>query len=325
MPSIDEIANIWAVGWHEGTLDTSKKAELEAWLALDRRHRGAYLRARAHLQWADDQKHSLALPANGAEEREACPAVHHGAWGRGVRTKAAWGAAFMAVAASVVAFGLWIATPDYSTRIGQYREVALADGSLAALNTDSALDIAYKTHHRQLTLRKGEAWFRVAHDSGRPFEVRVGAVRVRATGTAFAVRSMEGGVKVVVTEGHVLAWVEGAEREPVSISKGDHAFLREGGGDTPDRIILPAPVKVDMEQVLAWRRGAIGFDGQTGEEAAREFNRYSEQQIRIENPQAARYEIAGYFQTNQSLAFAKALARMTGSELSYNGNEIVVK
>jgi transmembrane sensor len=113
------------------------------------------------------------------------------------------------MAASLALFLALPAAPDYATKVGEQRQVRLADGSLAALNTDSQLDVAYSTGRRDLTLRQGEAWFQVAHNAARPFEVHVGPVHVRATGTAFRCAGPTG-VWVVVTEGRVLAWVDGA-------------------------------------------------------------------------------------------------------------------
>jgi transmembrane sensor len=97
------------------------------------------------------------------------------------------------MAASLALFLALPAAPDYATKVGEQRQVRLADGSLAALNTDSQLDVAYSTGRRDLTLRQGEAWFQVAHNAARPFEVHVGPVHVRATGTAFSVRRADKG------------------------------------------------------------------------------------------------------------------------------------
>jgi transmembrane sensor len=112
------------------------------------------------------------------------------------------------------------AAPDYATKVGEQRQVRLADGSLAALNTDSQLDVAYSTGRRDLTLRQGEAWFQVA-------------ITRRGLSRCMSGRSMSGRqarpfrcagptrVWVVVTEGRVLAWVDGAGRQPVAIARGD--------------------------------------------------------------------------------------------------------
>src|SRR3546814_6499165 len=77
------------------------------------------------------------------------------------------------------------------TAIGEIRRVPLSDGSLAAVNTQTTLDVTMKPELRQVALKDGEAWFQVAKDRSRPFVVEVGDVRVRAVGTAFAVKRTE--------------------------------------------------------------------------------------------------------------------------------------
>jgi hypothetical protein len=46
---------------------------------------------------------------------------------------------------------------------------------MAAINTDTVLDVAMRPRLRQVKLDKGEAWFQVAKDPQRPFVVESGA------------------------------------------------------------------------------------------------------------------------------------------------------
>ena len=324
MRSIDDIASAWADRWEAGPLDAGAAAELDAWLTADRRHRGAWLRARAMRHWlhtADAAAPSIAR--DGAPAPAPIPEA--------ARTPRGWRRplAYAALPATfAAAAALWFAlpvAPDVATAIGQHRAVRLADGSVAALNTDSALDIAYRPARRDLSLRRGEAWFQVAHNRARPFEVRAGRVHVRATGTAFSVRRDADGVTVVVSEGSVLAWVDGASTPPVAIARGNRAFLPASDARGVLAADPPRPVAVNVDDALAWRRGEIGLDGETGLQAAAEFNRYSTRPIRIRNARAAQYRLVGYFQTSQSLEFARALARLSNARVTQNSNEIVIE
>ena len=76
---------------------------------------------------------------------------------------------------------------DYSTGPGGQRTVALPDGSVAILNTDSAIDVDYGRERRMVKLLYGEAHFEVAKDAQRPFQVLAVGGRTTAVGTAFAV------------------------------------------------------------------------------------------------------------------------------------------
>ncbi|WP_442112099.1 FecR domain-containing protein [Pseudomonas sp. NUPR-001] len=90
---------------------------------------------------------------------------------------------------------------ELRTGKGQRREVTLSDGSQLVLNTDSAVDIHFDGHQRQLQLHRGEIMVQTASDpAARPFEVQTAEGRVRALGTQFSVRSDEGLSRVSVLQ-----------------------------------------------------------------------------------------------------------------------------
>src|SRR5580700_11691136 len=91
----------------------------------------------------------------------------------------------------------------FQTAIGEQVAVALPDGSSFDLNTDSRIYVDYSQRRRIIRLEHGEAYFKVAHDTQRPFWVRAGDYWVRAVGTAFNVYLTSTGVEVTVSEGTV--------------------------------------------------------------------------------------------------------------------------
>src|SRR3546814_8461547 len=60
---------------------------------------------------------------------------------------------------------------SYATSVGEIRRVPLADGSIAAINTASAIDVKLDDAARHVRVVEGEAWFQVARDKQRPFVV----------------------------------------------------------------------------------------------------------------------------------------------------------
>src|SRR3546814_12570012 len=72
---------------------------------------------------------------------------------------------------------------SYATSVGEIRRVPLADGSIAAINTASAIDVKLDDAARHVRVVEGEAWFQVARDKQRPFVVAAGRARGRAVGT----------------------------------------------------------------------------------------------------------------------------------------------
>src|SRR5690606_22353592 len=164
----------------------------------------------------------------------------------------------------------FFAAPDeqIQTAIGEIRRVPLSDGSLAAVNTQTALDVTMKPKLRQIALKGGEAWFQVAKDRARPFLVEIGDVRVRAVGTAFSVRREANGVDVQVTEGVVEVWRVGDEANIRRVAAGTRAFI------APDKAVVSvAAASEQIDNALAWRTGQLVFDGDTVAEAVAEFNR----------------------------------------------------
>ncbi|SFK45205.1 FecR family protein [Caulobacter sp. UNC279MFTsu5.1] len=306
---IDEEAADWAARVDARGLDVDHDPELRAWLKGDARRAGALLRAQAAISFLDRGR---AL-AGAAPPVEAVPAE------RPSRRALIAGAGGMA-AALVGGVGLWRARPQrLETRLGEIRRVPLADGSLVAINTKTALDVAMKPRSRRIVLKEGEAWFQVAKDPERPFVVAAGPVRVRAVGTAFSVRRGDeagAGVDVMVTEGVVETWVEGDPSPRRRVAAGGRIVLASAVSPT----VAQSPSEI--ERSLAWRNGEIALDGESLEQAARLFNRYNSRQIVIEDPELARERFVGLFQTNEPESFAAAVAATLGAVVADDAGSI---
>ena len=93
----------------------------------------------------------------------------------------------------------------YVPRGGEY-SLVLADGTKVWLNAQSTLRFSYPFDSLRIVYLEGEAYFEVAHNAAKPFEVRTGENTLRVLGTKFNVRAykeqtyqvtlMEGKVKV---------------------------------------------------------------------------------------------------------------------------------
>ena len=77
---------------------------------------------------------------------------------------------------------------DYRTQVGQIQQIELPDGSVAILNTNSAIDIDYTNDHRTISLLRGEVFVSVHKDSSqRDFMVSTKHVKAIARGTRYSV------------------------------------------------------------------------------------------------------------------------------------------
>ncbi len=303
---IDARAIEWVTQIDKGEMPASRRAELDAWLEADSRHRGAFLRAQA--AWKVLDRLNI-LPH---EDLDVPPSRQVRLSRRGALIGG--GAAIVGAAAAV---GIFRNGQDQiRTAIGEIRRVPLDDGSVAAINTDSELNVAFKPDLREITLAKGEAWFDVAKDRRRPFVVAAGDVRVRAVGTAFSVRRRDSGADVLVTEGVVETWMVGAEGRGKRIAAGAKIFVSDLAG--PSKLVVGHS---GIDRTLAWRSGEIALNGETLGDAATEFNRYNTRRVTVD-PSFLERRLVGWFHTNDPETFARAAAATLGANVVAGNDEI---
>lgn len=290
--SIDAAAAQWVARMDSENWTDADDLALEDWLNLDIRHRGALVQAQALWNTLSDQHPFQSINDDG-EQPVSDP---------GRRSLLLWAGG--ALAASIVG-GLYLtnAGSTYSTEIGELRRVALDDGSTAALNTDSKVEVAFTKDVRVVRLDRGEAWFEVRKDTTRPFEVEAGDIRVRAVGTAFAVRLRAEGTEISVTEGVVEIWKIGERTTRMRLRAGGTAIVSDGSS-----IVREPPEPDAVERSLAWRTGKIDLVGTRVKDAITDINRYNKRKVILADPSLAAEEFDGVFRTNDPEGFARVIA-----------------
>jgi transmembrane sensor len=192
----------------------------------------------------------------------------------------------------------------YVTQRGEQRSLTLDDGSVIHINTLSEVSVRYSPSLRELTLASGEAMFEVAPDVNRPFRVIAGGTIVQALGTEFNVYRQEQQTDVSVIEGEValLAANDAAAMEPGDVasllaSAPDEFSAEAAGAPARKRTVLSigqgATIladgtiqkvsKIDPVQNTAWRSRMLVFRNEPLVQVIREFNRYNDLQIRIDD------------------------------------------
>jgi transmembrane sensor len=296
---IDRIASEWAA--RQGSdLTAADQQALDCWLKDDPRHLGAYAKAQAVLAQLDRVG---AAGADALRSGDLAPPI-----GSALNRRTALVgsmAAGLAVSAGG-AYWLWglLRQESYATRIGETKEIVLSDGSLVTLNTDSRILVHYSKARRQIQLLQGEALFDVAKNKKRPFIVMAGDTQVRAVGTSFTVKLLpQQPVQVLVREGVVEINRPHVPQAPsVQLPANTMAVAPP---EAP--ISTEAVPHIQVTRDLAWREGRIAFDNQTLANAAREFERYSDIQIRVP-PELENQTITGLFVSNDPVGFARAAA-----------------
>jgi transmembrane sensor len=288
----EEAAARWAL---RHPLDAAQRTELEAWLAQDRRHRGALLRAMAGLRAVE-----RALdPTNTGAADEPRPAIARPGRRRLLMTA---GGAIAASALGIVAWP-YVSMRHVETSIGEIRRLPLDDGSVALINTDSELRVRFAQDVRRVSLERGQAWFRVSKDRTRPFIVDAGLAKARAVGTAFSVQRGTDGVQIAVTEGVVAVWPSGASGAMTILNAGQFANIR-----FDEAVAETGTAPAEIERSLAWRSGEISLEGETLASAVEQFNRYNHQKLVIADRGLADKRLVGLFKIDRPGDFASTLA-----------------
>lgn len=309
-------------------LRPDEAAEFAAWQAADPRHPAELARLSAAwrlLDTADEVPDIMAL-AQGMEAKER----------RRWRPRVFAAAGLVAAASLVLAWTTFLSAPrpvpptnptpaavvgsrSYHVLPGAAQRLALADGTLVELNTDSVVTTAFSTTERSVRILQGEAHFSVVKDPARPFLVQAGNVTVRAVGTAFSVRMAAAAVEVLVTEGRVrvnnaaqgdsllvppTAGASPASAEPVTLSAGQRVVL---AAEEPAPAAPIAATPMDMERLHTWRSPQLVFDRTSLEDAVAAFNSFNRRQLVLGDPALRTRRLGGTFRADNLEAFVRLL------------------
>lgn len=293
---IDNEAAVWTWRLDGGALTAAERGRLEAWLREDHRHRRTLEELRRTWSILDRLAERAQHEDIGAIAR---PERHRVS----PRRRRYWEAAAAAVLVVALGLGVWFTRRPgmqlISTAVGQERRVTLADGSQLALNTNTLLAVKLTSRQRDVYLRRGEAHFSVVHDAARPFFVHVGDAVIRDVGTQFEVRlHSDRNIDVLVNEGQVEVRGPGAVQ---ALSAGEQLVI--AGPQLKVVSVSPRQVADD----LAWREGALVFDGEPLSQALEEVGRYTRVRIVLTGPQVASLHISGRFRTDDVQGFFRAL------------------
>jgi transmembrane sensor len=283
-PNEDPALRSQAVDWlrrlEQAPSDVALRAEIDAWLSQDVRHRQAYDDA-ASLWTQAPKPEPEAIPA--PDLATALPGgLPNGPvlWDRTQALPRRWGVAAMAglallAAAAFVAFPtvqLWTMA-DHRTGAGELREIALDDGSRLTLDGRTAIAVSFTAAQRTVDLLSGQAFFEVA-PAARPFVVTARGVTIRVAATAsgkmafdkvaFDVTAPDEGVAVAVQSGAVSV-SEAALGAIAEVTAGLQLKLPRNRG--------PFVEPIRPGEVAAWRDRRLAFHGTTLRDAVREIAR----------------------------------------------------
>jgi transmembrane sensor len=304
---------------HRLTSTDDAEREASAWLARmnaddvsddDRSRFESWLRAHS-----GNAKAYAALSTTWQELVESGPLVRAVYFGQAMNAASAspaprrrWAAAAVAAGiGAIVLGGAWNLYKQkeetrFQTAIGEQVAVALPDGSSFDLNTDSRIWVDYSQRRRVIRLEHGEAFFKVAHDTQRPFWVRAGDYWVRAVGTAFNVYLTSTGVEVTVSEGTVNVVHATANESPPSdaaITQSASPLTAGEQADVHGRAeVIHELNSAQLSRALAWRKSSLYFQDQPLGDVVNELMRYTTLRIEFNDDELRHLPVGGTFQTS---------------------------
>ena len=223
-----------------------------------------------------------------------------------VRTCCRYAAAILLLIVSSSVLTYWLMRSDDSpalpvtyntlyTPAGQRAQLVLQDGTEVWLNAKSKLvyPSRFEGKSRNVTV-EGEAFFKVAKDSVKPFIVSAGEVEMKVLGTQFNVYSYPetGYVETSLLEGAVKVFFTGKEREGV--------VLR------PNQQVTVSGEEMKVEPIarkehFLWREGIYAFENEPLIHILKKLELYYDVRIIVEDSSLFKDTYTGKFRQRDSL------------------------
>jgi transmembrane sensor len=350
--AIEFAAAEWIVRLRQSGLSLDEVSEWQRWMRSDEKH-AAVFKHMEELWHKFDAIEVPPYPSSGAASGDAYDAsVPVGEWlrcdeaaskashaRRRYRKRAFVAAACAAFACVAVTTGALyrggmrqteLARQMIETAVGENRTVTLADGSSVALGGHTRLSFSLRANVREIVLEGGEAFFAVAKDPSRPFQVHAGNATVTAVGTEFDVRRSDDRVTVAVLEGRVMvqpmaplmpvSWL------PASRPVGQAAALAAGERTTVNRNgVESTSALTNAQSVIEWQDGQLAFEGESLHYVVQDVNRYASKPIVIADEKTAMLRITGTISHSNVLGWVKSLQPAFGVRAEIEPNRIVLR
>jgi transmembrane sensor len=206
-----------------------------------------------------------------------------------------------------------------SQPLNDHRFIKFSDGSSVTLNkySDVSYPIKFTGSTREVSLR-GEGYFDIRHDAGKPFLVHVGKLTITVLGTAFNINATQKNIAVTVTRGKVSVSDQGKVLGAVTPNQQmNYSVINQKARQ----------ITLNADRVIQWQANDIFFDNITMEKAADLLESRFNTKITFDNERVKHCTLTGTFTHGESLKeILKVICAFNNAIYEeYPGQGIVIK
>lgn len=201
----------------------------------------------------------------------------------------------------------------------EHKKIILPDGSTVILNNNSTLEYPEQfTGGTRMVKLNGEGYFEIRPNPAGPFIVESGKLKTTVLGTAFNIKTLNGGNEIIVT----------VTTGKVSVAD-EHKIL---GVLAPNEQMIfhiddkkPDLVKVAAEEIVQWQKNDLFFENITMEQAAAILSQKFNVKITFFNDQGKNCRFTATFLKGESLdEILKVITSFNDAEYKILPGEIMI-
>lgn len=201
----------------------------------------------------------------------------------------------------------------FATQRGERLNVELADGSTLRLNGATSLDVTITPRTRVVEMRRGEAYFDIAHEAARPFIVHAAASTTRVLGTAFDLDVTAGDVRLAVYRGKVRFGGSAGAGRDVVVPAGWRSRFTGGRAVAPTRFDAAQP---------DWRQDWLDVDDLRLADLVEALNRRGGPLVETPPAPLGNLQLAGRFKIDNPRQLLDAIGAVYGFEVVDKGDRL---
>ncbi|MGB4399118.1 MAG: FecR domain-containing protein [Daejeonella sp.] len=221
---------------------------------------------------------------------------------------------------------------------GIRKDVKLPDGTLVRLNSDSKLsyDLDMQNRNQRDVTITGEAYFKVAHDKGRPFIVKTNRIAIQVLGTEFNVRDYPGDKisETTLIKGSIELTINDRSNQKFLLKPSEKFALIKNSKKSSDNnkssvlmIDNISPIKFgDQEYIeeISWTENKFVFENESFEDLLPKLERWYNVKIILNDPRIKAYRFTGIFIKENIIQALEAMQLIKSFHYKLNENEVKI-